>query len=282
MFILCGIALLLCLGCTTVVEKTGQALDGSAFAEKNIATYQTPDPQGKKKVPAEMEIREMRNKAGEHSVLITLHTFPAMRIRGSAPDSRGEFQLTSLDYLGGNHHGWNEYRLDLFGSGNLVLGETTAALSIPGEIEPVEISFGRIKRYDTRITGTEALTSLRNRRERIVALAEWMNSREDTPALDNQKAFAQYWKPLILPEMVKKKNRPEHWQQEHDLWVKAEDIRWNTGYTERMFPEMLRPIRNSGTMLRDWEEALEWLYIEYEWERIKESLAKERFYTRIK
>jgi hypothetical protein len=249
------------------MEKAGRALDGSAFAEKKVAAYQSPM----------LEIQQMRSKAGEHSLLITVDRFPAIKIRGTSPDESGEFTITSLDYLGSSPHGWNEYRLDLLGTGNLVLGETTATLSIVDEIETVGISAGRIRRYDTRITGTEALTGLRNRRERLIALAEWMNSPENpaTKAYDSQKEFEQYWKPVLFPEIAAKKKRPELWQQEGDRWVRAEDIRWNASYTERVFPEALRPIRDSGTMLRDWEEAVDWIFIECEWPRITEALLGE-------
>ncbi len=229
-----------------------------------------------------MEIRKMRNKAKDYSVIITLERFSTMKIRGSMPDGQGEFQLTALDYLGGNVHGWNEYRIDLAGSGNLVLGEKTARLSIPNEIETVGISSGRIRRYDTRITGTEALSNLRNRHERILALTEWMNSRDNPPSFDDRDEFEQYWKPVLFPEMVSKRKKPAGWLQENDQWAKAEDIRWNTGYTGRVFPEILWTIRNSGTMLRDWEEAVEWIYIEYEWNRIRELLAREILFDRKK
>jgi len=258
------LAALLYTGCVSVVEKAGQALDGSAFAEKKVAAYQSPL----------LEIQQMRSKAGEDSLLITVGRFPAMKIRGSFPDGQGEFSITSLDYLASSPHGWNEYRLDLSGTGNLVLGETTATLSIADEIETVGISTGRIRRYDTRITGTEALTGLRNRHERLLALAEWMNSPE-AKEFSSQKTFEQYWKPILFPEIAAKKKRPELWQQEGDRWVRAEDIRWNASYTERVFPEVLRPIRDSGTMLRDWEEAVDWLFIEYEWPRITETLLGE-------
>jgi len=261
------LAAFLCAGCTLLVEKTGRALDGSAFAEKKVATYRTDG----------MELGEMRSKAGEHSLVITLSRFPSMKIRGASPNEQGEFTITSLDYLGGSTHGWNEYRLDLSGTGSLALGEDTATLSILDEIETVGISAGRIRRYDTRITGNEALTSLRNRHERIMAVAEWLNS-PDNPsakALDNQDQFEEYWKPILFPELARKKNRPADWRQEGDSWVRAEDIRWNASYTARVFPEVLRPVRDSGTMLRDWEEALDWLYIEYEWERITETLLGE-------
>jgi len=270
MFLPVSLSVLICLSCVSMVEKTGQALDGSAFTEKQTAVYRTARNAG-----GTMEIREMRNKAGDSSVVITLEQFPAMKIRAAAPDDQGIFQFMALDYRGGNIHGWNEYRLDLAGSGNLVLGETTARLSVPDEVHTIGISSGRIRRYDTRITGTDALSSLRNRYERILALAKWLNDHENLPAFNSQKTFEEYWKPVLFPETVSKKKRPADWRQENDQWVRAEYIRWNTGYTERVFPEMLWTIRNSGTMLRDWEEAAEWIYIEYEWDRIWELLARE-------
>jgi len=96
-----------------------------------------------------------------------------MKIRASMPGDDGAFFPVSLEYLAGNLHGWNEYTLGLLGAGSLDLGENSCRLTID-EIEPVEITAGRIHRYDTRITGAQALTALRNRRERITALAEWM------------------------------------------------------------------------------------------------------------
>jgi hypothetical protein len=275
-FFVCSLVSLWCLGCVSLMEKTGKALDGSAFAEKKIAVYRTTG----------MELWEVQNKAGQRSVCIALQEFPTMLIRGSVPNEEGEFYLTSLDYLGGNTYGWNEYRLDLSGYGQLVLNGQTATLSISDEIESVQISAGRIRRYDTRITGTEAITYLRNRRERILSLTEWMNAPSAEGAPEKKSIshgdFEKHWKPLLFPELVSKKNRPRDWQQEGDKWVRAEDIRWNAGYTERTFPEELRVIRDSGTMLRDWEEALEWIYLEYEWGRLTGQLSNETVLHRAK
>jgi hypothetical protein len=308
---LCILLPLLWGSCVSLVEKTGRFLDGSSRAEKNIAVYRTAPKDG-----VEMGVTKVRNKAGDHSVIITMGQFPAIKIRGSAPDDQGEFHLTSLDYLGGSPQGWNEYRLDLAASGKLVLGETSATLSIPDEIMTVEISAGRIRRFDTRITGSEALASLGNRRERILALAEWMNgkfpegknittedgsptdssekeaenilelsetpSTHDIPRNLNRDDFEKYWKPVLFPELVSKKKRPQGWQQEGDNWARAEDIRWNISYTERVFPEELRNIRNSGTMLRDWEEAFEWIYVEDAWNHITEMLSQETVLNKAK
>jgi hypothetical protein len=279
---LCGIVLI-CLSCVSMVEKTGQALDGSAFAEKKIAVYRdVPERAAGKKKKATIEIVEVQNKSGVYSLIITLPEFPAMKLRGSAPDAQGVFYLTSLDYLGGNTHGWNEYRLDMFGTGSFTRSDQSAALSLSRDIEAVQISGGRIHRYDTRITGEEALSSLRNRRERVLSIVEWMNDREGAPAGQGIDDFEKYWKPLLFPEIVPKKYQPAGWQQEGDQWTRAESIRWNTGYTERTFPEFFRDIRNSATLLRDWEEALAWIHLEYEWKRITEKLSREIVLQKVK
>ncbi len=308
-------AALLYSGCTTITEKAGQFFEGSLFAEKKLAVYKTDAKQTEG-----MEILEVQNKAGERSVIITLNRFPTIKIRGTMPNEQSEFNFTALDYLGSSYHGWNEFRLDLFGSGSLVLGETTAVFSARGAedpaILPLEISRARIRRYDTRITGDEALTNLRNRRERILALTEWLNayvsegdagsegdasSERDTdneavgisaendeprkatvPQNLSKEDFENYWKPILFPERVSKKRQPVNWQREGDLFTRAEDIRWNTSYTERVFTENLWQVRNSGTMLRDWEEALDWIYMEYEWNRILDIFSQETILNKIK
>jgi hypothetical protein len=267
------------------MEKSGQALDGSAFAEKTVAVYRT----AKNAVPG-VEVREVENKARERSVIIMTGNYPAIKLRGSVPDENGEFNLTSLDYLGGSTNGWNEYRLEISGSGNMRLGGNSASFSINPEIEPFQISSGKIRRFDTRIIGPEALASLNNRYERIIAVAEWMKGYRNTTegrdapegASAGRKDFENYWEPVLFPELVSKRKRPADWQREGDQWNRAEDILWNTSYTERVFPELLRDIRNSGTMLRDWEEALEWLFVEYEWDRITETLSHETVLNKVK
>jgi hypothetical protein len=287
--LVCGISLFMW-GCVSLMEKSGQALDGSAFAEKTVAVYRTA-----KNAATAMEIREVENKAGERSVIIMPGNYPSIKFCGSVPDENGEFQLTSLDYLGGNTSGWNEYRLDISGSGTMTPSVTSLSFSINPDIETLQISSGKIRRFDTRIIGNEALASLGNRRERIIAVAEWMKGYEGsdgaedgtpagsvTPGEADRDAFEKYWKPILFPELVSRSKRPADWQREGDQWNRAEDIRWNTSYTERVFPELLRQIRNTGTMLRDWEEALEWLFVEYEWDRITETLSHETVLGRVK
>jgi len=261
--------LILFMGCVSLVEKTGKFLDGSTYTENKIAVYRTP----RSRSTGNMELSVMENRNGRQSVIINIEEFPMMKLRASLPDETGNINLVSLEYLGGNTHGWNEYVLEMAGNGVLNLREAQAVLYINEKIEPVQITDARIHRYDTRITGSEAVTNLRNRRERITAAAQWMAS-FDTPETQTIKDFEKHWKPILFPEMVSGRKRPPDWKHEGDQFQTGEDIRWNTGYTERVFPQELNTIRNSGTLFKDWEEALSWIYMEYEWKNITELLSK--------
>ncbi|WP_461255040.1 hypothetical protein [Treponema sp. R80B11-R83G3] len=261
--------------CVSIMEKTGQVLDGSAFKFKTLSVYKTS---GKEENQQEIKISVVEKKDKEKSIIITLENFPMIKLLGSFPDEDGVFILTTLEFLSGSVHGWNEYVMELTGTGNLKF-EDTAILKIE-EIEPVKITKGRVQRYDTRLTGNEALSALRNRRERILALTDWLSpSHEKGKKIDD---FERFWQPILLPETVSKEKRPNGWIQGEDQFQKADSIKWNTGYTERTFPEELWPIRNSGTLLRDWEEAIGWIYLEYEWKNIVELLSKEIILNKIK
>ena len=278
MKLLFPIFIILFSSCVSLVERAGQALDGSAFAEKEITSYSTGK---KKKAAADTDVTVIQNKTGEQGIIISMGKFPMMKLRGTEPDKNGNFYLTTLEYLSGSSHGWIEYSMEIIGDGKLFLGNN-AILKINNEIEKVQISSARIKRYDTYISDSYALSDLRNRRERIVSTVAWMSSLEHAPNEQTIDDFEKYWKPLLFPEMVSKKKKPSNWLQEGDQFTRAEDISWNTSYTKRIFPEELKPIRDSGTLLRDWEEALYWIYLEYEWERIIDILSHEIVLQKVK
>jgi hypothetical protein len=94
-------------------------------------------------------------------------------------------------------------------------------------------------------------------------------------AFSSQAEFEAHWRGFLFPELVSPKKRPPSWSGEDPEWVTGEDVRWNSGYTRSVFPEALWGVRNSGTLLRDWEEAAAWIYLEFEWDRIIASLTKE-------
>ncbi|GHV26559.1 hypothetical protein AGMMS4952_06860 [Spirochaetia bacterium] len=280
-FFICSAWLLVLSGCVSLAEMGGRVLDGSAFAEKTLARYREEPKRGTRVD----RLRRRKDKA--EFITIRIDSLPNLRLKGSLPDSEGNFYLTSLYFLSPNMNGWNEFTQELSGSGSF----DGAILQLNGPVETLDISEGKIRRGETRLTGAQALTALHNRQERIVALAQWMNQtlvheQPDIPKFADQKAFEAYWKPRLFPEIVRAKKRPSTWiatpVSSPGAWVFGEDIRWNRAYTEAVFPEELWPVRNSGTLLRDWEEAAGWIYLEFEWDHILELLSEKIELTKIK
>jgi hypothetical protein len=138
----------------------------------------------------------------------------------------------------------------------------------------IAITHGALKRDDTVITGTEALDILKNRLDRIEALAAWMTQSDYARQFDRQKDFEEYWRVILLPETVSRKKRPVLFAAE-TATVSAEGYEWNTAYTALLFPlddkeeenspqnAELAKMRDSGALLRDFEEAVPWIEFQY-------------------
>lgn len=251
-------------------------MDGSVFAERTLALYEIPIPGSDPSV----EVRRVRFAREDREYLaIRLSDYPFLRFRGALPAEDGRFMLESMDFLAGGLSGWNEFTLDLIGEGFFTLRGDMASLDILS-VESAGISSGKIRRKETRLTGDQALTSLHSRNQRITALTDWMHTRETVPLFSDVKSFEVYWKPILLPELVSSRKRPAGFNPKAGGRVRAEDILWNTAYTEGLFPEELRVLRDSGALLRDWEESLYWIYVQYQWDRIVELVSNQ--YTVIK
>jgi hypothetical protein len=268
-------------GCVSLTEKAGQVLDGTLFAGKTEALYRAEA----------VRVRQERRRDGTEFIEIIPGAMPNLRLYGDVPGAEGGFSLRRLSFFSSNLSGWNEFSREILGGGTLRAGGDGAVLHLDGKPEVLDISAGRIRRQEARLTGEEALTALRSREERIRSLTEWMRLRDPEREFPDQRAFEAWWKPILFPELVRAKKRPPEWtaldpegagQDGEAPWVMGEDVRWSTRYTGAVFPEELGPVRNSGTLLRDWEEAAGWIYFQFEWDRIMESLTAEIRLTKVK
>jgi hypothetical protein len=269
-----SIAVLLCVllfsafSCKTVargVDKAGRFFDGTAFSEKAVKTY---------KNSAGLTFSIFAAKDGGRYGVFALSAIPYIRFYCTEPDDAGLFFITRLHFLFSNLDGWMEGDMDISGTGSLT---ATGNFFINGELTIGGITRGSIRRRDRHLSGEQALTELRNRYERIAALTGWM--KEQSPPQDEAgilvplEHFENYWKPILLPETVKAKLRPTRFNtlnsaDSNAQYAYGEDIKWNSTYTQELLPEQLRSMRDSGSLLRDWEEAAAWFYIWYNWDTI--------------
>jgi hypothetical protein len=268
-------------GCASLVEKGGALLDGSAFREKELSRWEESPlsrrggfPLGKAE-PRGFTLRDLRGRGGEGFLEIGAGEFPFLRIRaglppeaaspGPAPAEGWSCYLDTLEFLSPHEEGWSEFTLEL--SGALILGSEGMRRSLRTEgLETLGLSRGKFRYKDRRRSGEEALGSLRNRYERISALAAWMRERSPPGEVLGLKEFGARWKGELLPELLPPGKRPPAFALAGEEWAGAEGLRWNAAYTRSLLPEELRPLRDSGALLRDWEEALPWIRLFYYWD----------------
>jgi len=250
-----------------LVEKTGMALDGSLFAEKTVAQYEG--------VTTRITVRETRAKDGATYLLAHLDAFPFVTLRTTTPDERGQVKLVAFQFLASTYSGWNEFTLDLTGRGTF----EHDTLRVEA-LTPIAISAGKLLHRDRRLSGEQALASLRNREARIEAIAEWMWGMT-APVFPNLDAFEAYWRPLLLPELVSANERPVVWERGADT-ARGETVAWNSAYTTLMFPQNMWELRDSGALLRDWEEASAWIYFTYAKVYIIEQFSKSFMVHKVK
>jgi hypothetical protein len=277
-------------GCTILAEKSGQLLEGSLFAAKTLERYRTAD--------ASMLLRKLRYRDGTEGWALTLESWPTLQFsfiteKNPPPENTQTLYPVFCSFLCSTYSGWNEFTMELTGTGTIRTGDTELSSSLVFKLNSIEaagISEGRIRRGDIRLSGQEALTALRNRLERIEVLTAWMKdsgppvSNHGTPVsvpeFGSPDDFETFWKPVLFPELVSLKKRPALYSAVNVQWERGEDIRWNTNYSAAVFPESLRPLRDSGTMLRDWEETMLWIYLVYTWDDIVQLLLTERNFVK--
>jgi hypothetical protein len=275
--------------CSFLAEKTGRVLDGSAFTEKKLRSSPLYYSTG-----GNMELRRVLFKGSDggglgdgfiEGFVLTLKDWPTLHFYlVPSNNDTPELYLHSCRFFCSGVSGWNEFVLGL--SGN---GEFSPPVLKLEHIEPIAISWGKIRDGDTRISGEEALQVLRNRWERILAMAEWMHGEiekndgvdgpENKTSFADLESFENYWKPLLLPETVLRGERPPDYAALASLgqWNRGEGLKWNTAYTAAHFPEDLGMLRDQGAFLRDWEEALPWLYLAYEWDTLMQRISLNTF-----
>ena len=278
----CVFAAFFC-SCATAVNGAGALLDGSALRETTLEVWRAErgGPGGRG-----LEVRRVRRgKDGGEYLLIRPRAFPTLILRARTGREAGRADLEAAEFLAPGRDGYQEWRRGMIGPVLFRSDGYAAWFALAPGAETLDIEAGRIRRGGNRPGREDALAALRRRDERITALVRWMKEaggQEHAPrSFADSTAFERYWTPVLFPELVRAKKRPALWRAAaaSAVWRRGEDVNWNSAYTALIFPEELRAVRDSGALLRDWEEALAWVWLEFEWEYIIESLTGETVFS---
>lgn len=189
-----------------------------------------------------------------------LHGFRAVRISGGSipgavltgeaaarsPDD-WEVTLIGLDWFNNWKNGWTDASFVIDGNFDLLRSGSLWSIRTTNALEIVAPSSATIHYYEDYINGKEALEQFNRRWNRIEAYATFLHSRFDDAWYGDRRRVRSF----LFPELYGYERPPAP----HHASVTAKSIAWNTDYTAQEFPENLRLLRDSGTMLRDFEES---------------------------
>jgi hypothetical protein len=199
-------------------------------------------------------------------------------LSGTATLSQDGWELTfsSMHWFNNWSNGWTEAEFSMSGQLQMLpKGQAWyASVVTPPRIgEPVRTS---IRYFYDYLVGERALEEFSNRWKRILSLVTLLKERFQDRKLDYTVPKWSFGRSSQLPSFVEASRQflfPELYgyavpPKGDGPSVRSESVSWSVDYTTTNFPENLRPIRNSGTMLRDFEECLPLWRLAYVFEEL--------------
>ncbi|HOL57988.1 MAG TPA: hypothetical protein PLD75_10575 [Spirochaetota bacterium] len=223
-----------------------------------------------------VEIRE--NKKGNKWIEIKSKIInPIVFIGNFNIDETGDIDIyiNAMKFLATWPNGWTEGEASVYARLKLIKEDDYYRCKVEENFQFFEITKGAIRYQDDYYYDEKGLTNVKNKFDRIMALNEFLKNNNNMPEFFYTPIFKSKYgesykervERILFPEffsdsIIYKDPEFKITDPSNDL-VLAETILWNKKYTDKIFPEHLRNIRNSGTMLRDFEETIELCFAEY-------------------
>lgn len=189
-------------------------------------------------------------------------------------DESGDIEcfVSSLYFLTNWSNGWTEAEVEAFGQLSFKKDSSNSyrCSSLEG-IELGEIKKGSIKFFDNYYFEDRARRSIKNKLDRINSMNNFVRDKIkiDYFVTLNKIGTDSYKKAtyeLFFPEFTLNSpyNNPAYKVKSlKDETELSETILWNKNYTREVFPENLQTVRDSGSLLRDYEESSELFFMDY-------------------
>lgn len=228
----------------------------ASFQARGIWESKTPSPGLRLEIGAGSD--------GPIPAEITIQAFPGAVFQGLAdrePSGGWRVSLTTLKWFSNWPNGWTDASFLL--DGVLHFEKTDNQWTVRVETPPsvAMVDKASIRYSETFLLGDRAVGQLTWRWDRIRASTDYLNTQFPDDWINDPDQVARF----LFPELR------GYQKGEHPGNTKvADSVAWDTTYSAVHFPENLRPVRNSGTMLRDWQESQGLWTLAYHWKNFWE------------
>ena len=239
---------------------------------------------------------------GNSTGSLTSPYIPGITLNGDIEETATGFRLyiTEVLLFAEWPNGWTEARYEGTGSFLFEREQDAWLFRIQDSLELWEIVSGEIRYYDTYFRGDNGLWKVRNRVDRIQEISRFLKEDRGFPPfydrfLQRPKKgihFSADIVPFLFPEAKSTFSLKEkRWIYSGSVpdpaagskeKVTGSGIFWRPAYSREILPAHLIPLRDSGTLWRDYEEAGTLLYAFYNLEYVLNSLLPGSLFEEIR
>ena len=234
------------------------------------------------------------NEAGQAS--LSLPYGEGICITGEAfPRDGGQwiFHMDYLEWFSNWHRGWTEARFGMTGSLLLIPDGQEWRMEIQELPDIDSVLEGQIRYKENRYYGDRSRDMVSRRWARISAAVPFIGEELDMDAYEfshkkkgfYSKEFLRDLESLLFPELYgysEKFPEPDGGNSaQAERYVREENVHWDTLYSRTYLPEELQPLRDSGTLLRDYEEGSGLFVMALTWNLLWEEMIPASHIVRI-
>ncbi len=192
----------------------------------------------------------------------------------SRADGSWIFHMDYLEWFSNWSHGWTEARFSVVGSLSLVPQGEQWQVEVLEMPEIQSVLEGQIRYKENRFYGDRSRDMVSRRWTRIQALTPFLQESLDVKSYEFAHKRKGYYSrgflddagSLLFPELYGfREGFSEPSSGEGERYVRAEGVLWDTWYSKTYVPEELIPVRDSGTLFRDYEEGADLLTLAATW-----------------
>ncbi len=198
-------------------------------------------------------------KEGRAPARILVAEFPGAVFEGQAektPSGGWKVSLTTLRWFNNWANGWTDASFLLEGvlafekgpAGWLVNVDTVPSIAVADKAS--------LRYFDSYLLGDQALEQFSRRWERVQAATAFLATKFPESWIDNREKVERF----LFPEL-----RGYEKGETPGTTTVVDSLLWDVTYSASHFEEALRPVRDSGTMFRDWQESPGLWVLSFHW-----------------